>query len=305
VTSRRGFAMITILWVLALAAAMAGVAALTGRNAVNATRNRAQAARAYWLATGCATRVRALIDDILSESASFEEAAQVWRVLGHRVAETLPAGSECTITLEAAGSRLDVNEATDEMLDSLLRALGYDTETSATMTDALIDWRDSDDVIRPLGAERAWYDATRRERPRDASLADINEISFVRGFETAHFDSVMSVDRGRISLATAPVTVLLSVPGFTRETAETIVALQRDGRPISDLLSLLGMVSEASRSAMLARYPDISRLTTPDPDAWIVTVRGAHGLPAIESTLRMRLQRIGKRAILAELRSTM
>lgn len=296
--------MITILWVLAVAAVMAGTATLTGRNAVNATRNRVEAARAYWLAMGCAARTRAAVDEILGESASFEDAAHVWRVLGRKLPEALLSNADCAVTLEAAGSRLDVNEASDEMLDSLLRRLGYDAETSDMMTDALVDWRDSDDVARPLGAERAWYDAARREHPRDGSLADGREIALVRGFEEPErVDTVMSVDRGRISLATAPVTVLLSIPGFTRETAETIVALQNEAKPIPDLLSLLGMLSEASKAAMLARFPDISRLTTPDPDAWIVTVRGAHGLPPITSTLRMRLQRGGKRAILTEVRS--
>ena len=140
------------------------------------------------------------------------------------------------------------------------------TATTRELAAALADWRDSDDVARPVGAERDWYAAAHRELPRNGPLADIRELARVRGFENLPpFEAVLTAEPGRVSLATAPATVLLAVPGFTRETADRIVALQDAGTPVTDVTSLLGLVSRASADSMLAHFPEIARVTTPDP----------------------------------------
>jgi general secretion pathway protein K len=303
---RAGFTMITVLWVMTVASVMAAAAALAGRNAVNATRNRTQLERAFWLAEGCAARAQSAIDDTLRVADTFEDAAQTWRVLDRAVlpvARTNP--SECAITLEAAGTRIDINSASNEMIGALLQALGYGSDAEP-LVDALADWRDTDDVQRPAGAEREWYLAAGREAPRNGPLADIRELAQVRGFENlARFDTVLSVEPGRVSLATASVPVLLAVPGFTRETADRIVELDRAGSPVSDVLSLLEMVSPSSADAIMLRYSEIVRVTTPDPDAWILTVRGSSGFPASTVVLDWRLVRVGRRCVVVRTRSVL
>jgi len=296
--------MITVLWVMTVAGIVATAGALAGRNAVNAATNRAHLERALWTAMGCVARVESAIDATLAAARTYDEAADTWRVL-ERAALPLSnvAAAECTIGLEAAGTRLDVNEASEEMLRNTFVALGYGNDAESLVA-ALADWRDSDSVARPLGAERDWYLAARRDAPRNAPLADIRELARVRGFENPTvFDSVLTTEPGRVSLATAPVTVLLAVPGFTRETAEEIVALQRAGTPIADVTSILGLVSRASADSIRARYPDIARVTTPDPDAWILNVRATIGAPPVSVTLARRLLRDAKRAVVAGSRS--
>ncbi len=302
--SRQGFALITTLWVISVGAVTATVAAMVGRNAVNSARNRALLERAHWAASACASRTRAAIDERLGGSEDFADAARVWRVLDREV-QPLQGGvsRKCEISLEAAGTRLDVN-ASDELIGNLLRGLGYDEGSASAMVDALGDWRDSDSVARLSGAEQQWYASMHRDPPRNADIVDAAEIGRIRGFEDwARFDSVLAVDKGRISLATAPVAVLAALPGFTREAAEVVVALRDAGTPLPTLLSLLGLVSTSSRESLLARYPDIARLTTTDPDAWILTVRASDGDPALTAEVRLRLQRVGKRAVVTEGRS--
>jgi type II secretory pathway component PulK len=166
------------------------------------------------------------------------------------------------------------------------------------MVDALSDWRDSDDVARPMGAEADWYVANLRERPRNAALADIRELTRVRGFEDiSAFDSVLTTEPGRVSLATASVSVLMAVPGITRETAEKVVALRDAGTPIRDPALLAGMISRTSADSLMARFPDIVRSTTPDPDAWNLTVHARSGFPAVTVALCWRLIRLGKRSV--------
>jgi type II secretory pathway component PulK len=301
---RSGFTMITVLWVMTVASIMAAAAALTGRNTVNATRNRTQLERAYWIASGCAARARAAIDDTLAGAATFELAADRWRVLDRTVSPvSLPRPGDCSITLEAAGTRIDVNAASAEMIEALLRGLGHGDEAIG-MTDALADWRDTDDVALPSGAERAWYESEHRDLPRNGSLADVRELARVRGFENlGRYDTVLTTEPGRVSLATAPVSVLLAVPGFTRETAERIAALSAAGTPARDILSLLGSVSAPSAAAIMGRYSEIARVTTPDPDAWILTVQASSGLPPSTVVLHWRLVRAGKHCVVARTRS--
>jgi len=302
--TRRGFAMITTLWVMTVAGVLATAAALVGRNTVNATRNRVQLERASWLASGCAARAQAAIDARLASASTFEVASDMWRSLGREaIPVALLPGAPCSISLEAAGSRLDVNGASDEMIANLLTALDYGGDV-ASLVDAVADWRDSDDVARPLGAERDWYVSAQRDVPRNGPLADMRELARVRGFENvAMFDSVLTVEPGRVSLATASATVLLSVPGFTRETAERVVAMRDAGTPVSDLISILGTLSRASADTLLAHYADVARFTTTIPDAWILTVRAESGFPPSVVTLTWRLVRSGKRARVTHTRS--
>jgi len=295
--------MLTVLWVIAVGTVVALAGALIGRNAVNAARNRIQMERAFWAAFGCARRLQASIDERLQSSSSIDEASRRWRTLDREIRRSpLVAAGGCDYSLEAAGSRIDINGSSDEMLGRLLVGLGYG-DHAPEMIDALEDWRDTDGIRRPLGVEREWYLAASRIPPRDDTLADVRELARVRGFEDVRgFDSVLSAEHGRISLATAPATVLMAVPGITRETAERIVELRDAGAPLSDLIQLPGMLSKASRDELLTHYSEIARITTVDPDAWILTVRAHNGIPPSSASVEWRLVRAGRRVAATRMR---
>jgi general secretion pathway protein K len=298
--------MITVLWVMTVGAIVAAAGTLAGRNSVNGAINRVHLERAFWMTTGSLARVEWAIDSALGASKSVEDAAATWRVLQNVV---IPSQArdlqypECLLTFEAAGTRLDLNAASDTSLRNLFVALGRETDADA-LTAALEDWRDSDDVARPGGAERDWYAAERREVPRNAPLADVRELHRVRGFEQiAAFAPFLTTETGRVSLATASVPVLRSVPGFTRETADRIAGLQAASTPPADVTSLLGMVSPASADSLRDHFPEIMRMTTPDPDAWILAARCTVGSPPVSVTLAHRLLRAEKRAVVVSSRS--
>jgi general secretion pathway protein K len=296
--------MLTTLWVMSVASLVTVGAALVGRHAVSEGAARVELERGRWIALACERRVQATIDLVLRDATTLDEGAVVWRTLPRNVlASPLVAG--CDVSLEAAGTRLDVNNASKEMIANLLGAIGHGA-LAAEMSDALDDWRDADDDPLPLGAERAWYESARRFVPRNGPLADVGELRRVRGFEDiAGLDSVVTTEPGRVSLATAPVSVLMAVPGITRETAEQIVALQVAGTPLTDLLSVTGSISEASASALATRYTDAVRATTPDPEAWLVRVRVSRGLPAVSVRLEWRVIRTGPRCLVAHTRSVL
>jgi len=239
---------------------------------------------------------------MLRDAPTATDVAAAWRTLPRHLAAASSI-ADCGVQLEAAGTRLDVNGATQEMLANLFAALGLEIESPA-LVDALEDWIDPDDDPRANGAEREWYELAGRFAPRNDSLADLRELARVRGFEgPGRFDSVLTIEPGRVSLATASVPVLMAVPGITRETAEQIVALQQAGTPLSSLLEIAPVVSSRSASALEARYVDAARLTTPDPDAWLVRVRAARGVPSVAVQLEWRVIRTGRRCAVARTRS--
>ena len=300
--ARDGFVLLTVLWVMAGATVVAAAAALVGREAVRAGATRAELERARWTALGCERRAEAAIDDELRAAPSDDDAALAWQALGDRVAESaLVVG--CNVTLEAAGTRLDVNGATTEMLARLFDALGF-AGRAPEMADAVTDWIDADADPSPLGAEADWYRGEDRLPPRNGPIADPREIFRIRGFENAQgIDSVLGVDSARVSLATASVPVLMAVPGVTRETAERIVALRSAGMPVRDLTSVVGSISESSAAALADRFADAARLTTADPDAWLVRARTTRGIPPVSVTLTWRIIRVGRRCAVASTRS--
>jgi general secretion pathway protein K len=299
---RRGFVMLTILWIITIAAIVATSAALVGRHAVQEGAARVALERGRWEALGCERRVVAAIDVALGSALTLDDAAKLWRMLPSAVLGS-PLVAGCDVALEAAGTRLNVNEASDEMIVNLLDAIGLEAD-APQLVDALDDWIDPDDETRPMGAERGWYEAAGRIVPRNGPLADVREMVRIRAFEAiGGLDSVFATEPGRVSLPTAPVSVLMAVPGITRETAEQIVELQRLGTPLGDLREVLGSVSRASAAALESRYADAARATTPDPDAWVVRVRVAHGTPPVAVKLEWRLIRTGRRCLVVATRS--
>lgn len=304
-SQRRGFTMITTLWVMTVASIIAMAGALAGRVAVNVGRNRVQSERAYWIALGCARRAQARIDDLLGAASIDGKEALTWRALDRRLLTgVLPSSVPCDLRVEAAGTRLDVNAATPQMLTALLLQIGETDDNALQMAGALVDWRDSDQVVSPFGAERAWYLAATRAAPRDRPLADTRELALVRGFEVwSRFEPYFTTEPGRVSLGHASAEVLAAIPGVTRETADVIAMLAREGAPVVDAASIVGRVSMQSASELMAHYPDIVRTTTGDPDAWLLEVRAWNGNPKSTVLLQWRVIRAGNRCVVVSSRT--
>lgn len=303
--SRRGFALLAVLWVMVGMTALGLVIALTARRAVAAAENRKNLTRAAWTAEGCLAGARVVIDGALDDGANDGAAGPAWSALDRVVAASpLLASSACDLSLRAAGSRLDVNDASREMLLALCLALRIPESRADSLVDALLDWRDGDDLPRPSGAERAWYEAHARHLPRNGPLADPRELLLVRGFEEIPaLDSLLDVEPGRIELDRAPLPVIAALPGFGYEAVSRVAELRMRGAPVGDLLAVGGRLSPEARAALLARYPELVRLTTMQSDAWIVTSRARAGTLAVTAVLEVRLVRAGTRAAIVRRRT--
>ena len=114
---------------------------------------------------------------------------------------------------------------------------------------------------------------------------------------------LVGVEPGRIDLNRAPLPVLASLPGLGAEALARLAEHRVRGAPVSDVLALSAELSPNARAALVARYADLVRLTTTEPDAWIVTSRARAGQPSITAAIEVRLVRAGTRAAIVRRRT--
>jgi len=271
-------------------------AGLAARDAIGTTRNRVESTRARWRAEGCFERARAAAEAALATASN--AAFGAWDSLDTVVRESDGlAGSDCNVTVEASGIRLDANSASAERIRLSLRALGAAALLADSLTDALIDWRDADDAMSPAGAESDWYALEERIGPRNAPLGNAAELTLIRGFgELEPARSLFDVEPLGTAINHAPYAVLAALPAFTPELTASVLERRARGTPIADLASLGSLVSADARDQLMARFPELAAAATIHPVAWSFTssVASEPGEP-VRARLVVRVERAGDR----------
>jgi len=294
---RKGFALLAVLWVVVIGSVAAMASQLIARSAVLSAQNRMLQVAARWNAEACVAHARAEIDESLASYSSADRGRDPWMLIDSIVASSVSVEAhDCSMAVVPSGLRLDVNEATAEQLQALFVALGNPDAVADSMADVLLDWRDSDDIVRPAGAEAAWY-ATNGIAIRNGPIANIAELQAARGFDHfAGLDSVLGIESGRISLPHAPPALLASLPGFSQE----VVVRVQEERKVSvqgiTLDRIVAGLSTTGRDSVFRHYSELLRLTSPEPEFWEIATRGFSGQPRISVTTETRLVRAARRA---------
>jgi general secretion pathway protein K len=260
--TRRGAALLTALWLVAALAGAAGATLALTRVGVDSTRNRMVLARAEWGREACG--------EILLARYAERRAVTTLAPIG------LGRGTWCRALVEDAGTRLDMNRASPEMIRLVLR--------DDSLSDALLDWTDADDEARPSGAEAEWYRHHARRTPRNGPLASPLELGYVRGFDSAR---VRVLERlfttrgtGLLDVNAAPEELLAALPGMTAEAVAVI--LIRRARRIESPEELLGLLSRSARDHLLARYQDFTAAAGFAPSQYVVRLEGGvRGTPIV------------------------
>jgi general secretion pathway protein K len=252
----RGFALLTVLWVLAALSAVVSTTLALARTGAETTHNRLILTRAAWAREACS--------EILL--------ARYARDASVRMVDTvdLGRGSWCLARLEDAGDRLDLNLASAEALRSVI---GEDS-----LVDALLDWRDPDEAERPFGAEARWYRANGRRLPRNGPLADVRELTLVRGFDSARVAGLQGVLTSsgvdRVSLNAAPPALLATLPGLGPEAVDLVLRRRSVGRWITGGDELLALLSSSARAELLSHYREFIGASSFAPSRFVAQVEG-------------------------------
>jgi type II secretory pathway component PulK len=272
VRARGGFVLVAALWLIIALSAVALDGALRSKAHRLVAANQLDAARSREAAMAGAEYARSRLsaamleraDELRAEAArSGGTAARQRTFVSARLAQEDPwrdpAGlvppamalgeAEFVLDLRDTGLALNINQASEEMLRNFLAVgLRIDYAWADRVTQAVLDWRDEDDLPRINGGERDEYlDAGMAVLPANRSFTSVDELRHVMYMTPELFEAMRPhltvLGSGRINLNAAPAVVLLAVPSFTESVVNELVR-RRDGgqfpRNAQELRALLG-----------------------------------------------------------------
>jgi general secretion pathway protein K len=179
---QRGIVLVVVLWVLALLGIIAASFSRQTRVEVRVAHNLVENAKAEALAdAGVERAMLGLLDP---------NEATVWRADGRPYLLALGEG-RVRITLQDEAGKIDLNLASDEMLQGLFEAVGLSPGDAALMVDRVVDFRDPDDRRRPAGAEDPDYIAAGHPQgAKNAPFESVEELLQVLGMTREIYERV-------------------------------------------------------------------------------------------------------------------
>jgi general secretion pathway protein K len=225
--SQRGIALIAVLWLTVLITVIASSFAYSMRGEALAARNTMSLAQARAIADGAVERMAFELSRPRTSPDAWNADGQPHSWNDGDAAVTAAAFDE--------SSRIDLNTATDPLLKGLLQNVGgLDPEAAQRALEAILDWRDADELRRPNGAEAPDYRAAGLKYvPTNSPFESVGELRRVLGVTSplmaklAPALTVYSRQRG-INLATATRGVLLALPTATPEQVDAFIAARSE-----------------------------------------------------------------------------
>lgn len=180
--SQRGMALLIVLWVVALLSIIAGSYSYGIRSEtsiVSNLKNNAQARSAaqagVWLAIF---------------QLQHPDPSQRWPA-NSSVQELSFYGVKLRIKIADEGGKLSLNHVNSNTLARLFVGIGLGTEPAIALADAILDWRDKDDLRRLNGAEAEDYrTAQLGYTPANRPFQSLSELNLVIGMERAVFSRI-------------------------------------------------------------------------------------------------------------------
>ena len=253
--NERGIALLATLWLVATLSVLAAGGVMLGRLARGTATAQAALIRGRWGAEGCL----ALVESEVERGRPVTDLDSV----------DLGAGVWCHGTIEDPAARVRLDAANGLVLAALVGDPGRAA--------ALLDWLDADDVPRAGGAEAEWYQAQGGTVPRNGPALSIDELSEVRGFDSATVERLrpfVTVRGGtRIDVNSAPLEVLRVLPGL-EAAAPLILSRRLAGRAPRDLDDLLSGLPASLRAEGMARYAELQGLLVFAPERLLVRLEG-------------------------------
>ncbi len=166
--------------------------------------------------------------------------------------------------------KLNLNSASEPELWQLFFANGLEEEQAALLTDAVMDWKDLDELTRPNGAELPEYESAGYQvGPGNRNFVMVEELLQVIGMPWELFQQIQPgltvwSDSRTVNPAFAPVEALLALPDMTRELADEFVQARHELESLNDLnLSLpSGQVAMAQGRGLT--YSIVAKATLPN-----------------------------------------
>jgi len=227
-TNQRGVALVLVMWVAVLLTVIAGSFIVERRTEMLVVSNSVSMARAEAIADAGVQRA-------VFEIYRNDNSPDAWKRDGTRYSMTFES-TPVTVEIRDESAKIDINTAYEPLLRGLLVSSGLPDDEASRVLDAILDWRDPDDLKRPNGAEAPDYNAAGLlYKPANGPFQAIEELQLVLGMRPeiyrriAPFITVYSRAPG-VNTQLASREVLLSLPGATTEAVDEYLARREAAR---------------------------------------------------------------------------
>jgi general secretion pathway protein K len=230
-TRQKGFALVLVLWILSLLTIMAGSFALTMRreaSVIDGIKSNAQAMAVAESGIALAEMMMLVPDE-----------TRRWPADGS-IYQIDYANARVRVRLLSETGKIDLNKADEALLQALISQAPVDEGLRTGLVNAILDWRDEDDLVRMDGAEKAEYqNAGLSYRPRNKAFQSIEELQLVLGMNERIYNwlqDLITVYSGQstVNLQLASLEVLQVMPDMDEAVKEEYLQARRE-RAISAL----------------------------------------------------------------------
>jgi general secretion pathway protein K len=230
----RGVALVVVMWVAILLTVIASSFIYEARTDMLVVHNTVSIARAEAAADAAVQRA-------VFELYRADNAPDAWRRDG-AVRDWSFAGVPIKVEIRDESGKIDINTAADPLLRGLFSSMGSSAEEVTKLIDAMLDWRDPDNLKRVDGAEEPEYRAAGLTyRPANAPFQAIEELQLVLGMrpdiyrKIAPYITVYSRQPG-INPTLASREVLMAIPGVTAQIVDAYIARREQARAAGEPL---------------------------------------------------------------------
>lgn len=172
-----------------------------------------------------------------------------WRDPSELVAPDMVFGAtRYTLRVRDTGASLNLNAADENMLRNFFaQGLGVDFAAADRLAQAIMDWRDEDDIPRINGGEREQYvKEGMAVLPPNRDFAELDELRHVMGMTDELYQAALPyitlIGSGQININAAPEPVLLALPGMLPGVAQELVKLREAGTFPRNRTELMALV---------------------------------------------------------------
>ena len=154
---------------------------------------------------------------------------QRWRANGH-IYPIRFNHADIRIKIQSESGKIDINKANEKLLAGMMAQTDVDPIEQQSIVNAILDWRDKDDLIRIDGAEKATYEAADLSyHPRNKPFQTTEELRLVLGITAEIFEQLKTMitvysKQTRVDLKTAEKKVLLAVSNLDTETIDSYIS---------------------------------------------------------------------------------
>jgi general secretion pathway protein K len=257
--TERGFALLLVIWVLALLAVLAAEVAAYSHSAAFVARNRIEGARSRAIAdAGIVLAIVGLLDPDLETR---------WWADG-RTQEVMYDGERVIVRIEDEGGKIDLNNAPIEVIAGLAEACGATAGERMALANGIADRRRefrASSSLRPSQARFAFRGDDFGTNSARWAFAEISEVTLLPRISRALYDCLrpnitVYSQSPTINPMTAARATLLAIPGTSEQDVDAFLAARR-ALPVDASLPPLAGLGRYARLASIRAVTIIAQVT--------------------------------------------